>query len=218
MMKRFLGWFVLTGLVLALLSYGILQSVLKPDPSKPVYRFPEGAELALVENLATLDTVGIDDVADILDIKRWRFKFTSSKDVAIGYLLELRQPGKAPKEILKFASWGRVPEGQVGISEEILLALQPLGSSPSYFSSDKLQFFVRKTGSRGKGTHSGAIDNPLKGMRVHTESSIEVDEDGAFRLMSVGKNTNVYPPKEGFLTFRMKIGPPKSVGSPNFFD
>lgn len=112
------------GLVLVLLSCSVWQSGLKPDPSSPVYRFPEGAELALLDNVET------DDVAYILGIERWKFKFTAPKNFSLenfslGYELELRQPGQAARKLFSSSSWYK-PEDKA-LDEEILLALQPLG-------------------------------------------------------------------------------------------
>lgn len=223
-MKRVLGRLLLIGLVLVLLSCSIWQSQPKSDPLKTVgtspksteavgtspqvketiYRYPEGAELAW------LNDIKADEIADILDINRWKFKFTLPKGFSFSYKLELRQSGQAVQTVCSFSpTWETVPEDLDTLNQEIILALQPLSSfKNSNSEQDKLKVVVRylNEGFYNYVVIRNVIDNPLKDFLI-IEPLVKVENDGAFRLFSAKATLDAATSKEAFLVFRIQIEP-----------
>lgn len=113
-----------------------------------------------------------DEIAEILDIERWKFYVVLPEpDLKIAYKLELRQPGKAPVILAKDEATADTTD------EEVLVALYSMDTSLS--RDDEIKYYLKTA----NGKSHFIIPNPFKDFAVGQESRpATVQPDGSFLL------------------------------------
>jgi hypothetical protein len=140
-----------------------------------------------------------NEVADILEIKIWKFNVTIiNPELKYRFLLELDQEGRAPQEIFN-SSGGNI----LNKDKEVMIALYPLLDSMGQYDKLKILFGVNG------GSVSFVVEDPAKNYSSSSpKTSPKLQSDGSFILMSYS-NTGKFPdPTNSLLVFKVIVEEP----------
>jgi hypothetical protein len=137
-----------------------------------------------------------DEIADILDIERWRFHIvTPSPQSRIKYAVEVRRKGEPSREIQSGAMWGAD-----GSDKEMVVALYPLGEP--FKTAEKVKIYLRIGASRV----AGVRENPLKGLGGMSRGSKAQRQNDESFLLGERSQSGHYPdPNNTLLVLTLNV-------------
>lgn len=136
-----------------------------------------------------------DEIAEVLDIERWKFEVTPpASKASLRYSLVLLQPGDEPQTLFSFG----VDNEEAG-EIDVLVAIYPIDES--LYRAEKMKIYVRS----GSGSSSAVVDNPFMGFDFSSPSQpAELHNDGSFKLISFSSDGSIPSPDDVLLVFQVR--------------
>lgn len=166
-----------------------------PGPRQPgamtggTYLSPQGLQVA------TRD-VQPDEIAEILDIQRWKFVVEPPEgNQGLHFTLDLLPPGEEPETLYSFGLNNQSSEAQ-----ETLVAIYPIDES--IYQAEQIKIHV----SSGSASSSAVVDNPFMGLEFSSPyQPAELQEDGSYKLMAFSPNGSLPSADDILLVFRVRL-------------
>ena len=190
MFRKSPHWFILISVVVLLPLAGCSGQPVGPMPQPPRETYPSPQGLVIT-------SLGVqpDEIAKILEIKRWKFTVTPFDTATkLNYQLELHPPSGEAQVLSSFII---CPDNTEPM--DTLVAFYPVDGS--LFESSRVKLYIES----GGGATSQLIDNPFldfPGFGPTTPAKLQ--ENGEFLLVRLSPTASVGTDQDSRLTFSVR--------------